>query len=139
MKREPSVYMISATAIRTDGSGPNYVLIAQFGNIKYLVENGEYPVFNDTIRDKILNRLKDFNYEADYIVWGGGDPLSALLVGNCLAEIGVPSIRWLRLDRKYDARTGQRSPWFGNYTPVTIHLADFEFIEDNDCEDLEKE
>ena len=119
---KPRVYFVSAGIVRSDGNGPNYELLATFGTIKNLIEADEGPKYTYDLPDRIMKRLESFDPDHDYIVWGGGDPLSLMLVGACLVESGVESFRWLRLDRAMNPATGRRFPWTGNYVPVTIEL-----------------
>jgi len=115
--------LTSVTPVRADGSGPDYAALSKFGQIVTLTESSD-NVVNDSpfISKQIRERLIGYDPRIDYMVWAGGDPLAAVLVGAILGKMGFNHIKWLRFDRLINPETGRRMTWKGNYMPVQITL-----------------
>jgi hypothetical protein len=114
------VFLIAQPTVPKDGKMPNLEPLAEFGDVKVLVEAGDYPSFRpDLALEKISERLANFDAENDYLAWAGGDTLAALITGMVLAERGHRYVRWLRFER---ARTegGGRDNNNGKYTPIDV-------------------
>lgn len=125
----PTVYLINAPTLSGSGRLPDLTPMAEYGTIKVLVENGEYPSFKpqECLR-KIYQRLKDCDEERDYIAWAGGEPLSAVMVGAVLADLDKTSIRWLRFERGRNER-GERDARCGHYNVVSVPIYDEDALE----------
>lgn len=106
------VFVIQATRHQAD------VTPAQaYGEIEFLLTPGDRTSLNpDLVNKKLKKGLESFNPLEDYILWSGGDPLSLLLTGAALTEMGVDKYRYLRYE-KPDARRAKSAPF---YVPVTV-------------------
>lgn len=117
------VYLIAQPTVTGSGKFPKLEPLAEFGTIRVIVEAGDYPAFKPgMIFEKVKDKLRDFDAEKDYVAWAGGDTLSALMVGSCLAQMGHHSFRWLRFERGRDKVTNKRTEEGGSYTPVDVML-----------------
>jgi hypothetical protein len=116
----PTVFLIAQPSVARDGKMPNLEPLAEYGDVKVLVEAGDYPSFRpDTALAKITERLSDFDAEHDYLAWAGGDTLAAVITGMVLSTMGHKYVRWLRFER---GRTedGKRDGNNGKYTPIDV-------------------
>lgn len=118
------VYLIAQPTVSGTGDFPKLKPLAEYGNIRVIVEAGDYPAFTPgKIFEKVKDRLKDFDAENDYIAFAGGDTLAALMVGSALAQFGHHSFRWLRFERGRDPKNpSRRTDEGGTYTPVDVML-----------------
>ena len=113
------VFLIAQPTIAKNGHLPDLTPLADYGEVTLVVEVGERP-----------DRLKDFDAETDYLVWAGGDTLSAVMAGAILTQLGHRFFRWLRFERgrrKGVAEAGgqarvERDDNRGWYTPVEVML-----------------
>src|SRR4051812_33365204 len=110
------VFLIATPTVSKKGEFPKLEPLSEFGDIKIVVENGDYPSFKpEKIFKKVVDRLKDFDAEKDYLAWAGGDTLAAFMAGFALAQMGHHSFRWLRFERGVDRATGKRTNENGKY------------------------
>ncbi len=122
-KQNSRVFLIATPSVSSKGDFPKLEPLAEFGDIKVVVENGDYPSFKPAeIYKKVVDRLKMYDAENDYLVWAGGDTLAAFMAGSALAQMGHRSFRWLRFERGIDRETGRRTNERGKYTPIDIAL-----------------
>ena len=69
---------------------------------------------------KIRKKLREeFDYEKDYIIWAGGDPLANLMAGIVIGVLRFPKINFLKWEKEKDLE-GNRVEGRGFYTPVEI-------------------
>lgn len=112
-----TVYVICEPSDRRDGT-PAYDVspAAVYGPIKYIIPRGHPSPSRDTSTAlaTIDEVLMDFDAGSDYILWAGGDPLAAVLVGHVLMD-NVNSYSYLRWE-KNPTSIG------GNYVPVTVDI-----------------
>lgn len=88
--------------------------VLAYGAITTLIEPGDNPAINsETVRDKVANRLANFNAEVDYLVWVGGDPVGILIVTSELLRRGIKRFCWLRYSFRLEKT---------EYLPVWIDL-----------------
>lgn len=109
------VYVIQQTRRPADVSPA-----ATYGDIHFVLTAGDRTSVNP---DQTLRRLDKqlANFTADdYILWAGGDPLSLILVGAVLFDLGHDSFRYLRYE-KADPRNPSSVPY---YVPVEVTLAE---------------
>jgi hypothetical protein len=111
-----TVYVICEPSDRRDGT-PAYDVspAAVYGPIKYIIPRGHPSPSRDTDAALVTidEELAAFNACSDYILWAGGDPLAAVLVGHVLSD--VSSYTYLRWE-KNPTSIG------GNYVPVTVDI-----------------
>lgn len=120
---ENRVFLIAQPTIPKNGRLPDLTPLAEYGDIKVVIDGGEYPSFKPgKAWERISDRLKDFDAERDYVAWAGGDTLSAVMVGSALTQMGHRFFRWLRFERAVDPQTKERIDHTGKYTPVEISL-----------------
>jgi hypothetical protein len=78
------------------------------------------PLDNPSVDwDACVRKFLEFAGEVqdgDYILWAGGDPASAFLMGLQLGYINSMRVKWLRWDKRTDSN-GDRTK-FGYYVPV---------------------
>lgn len=129
MKTRPTVYLIAQPTVKRNPAPgqratQNIEPLYRHGDVVVLVAAGEYPTFNpERCLSLMEHRMADFDPERDFFAWAGGDTLSAVLVGNLLAQRGVKEIRWLRYERGRDGKT--RTDHDAYYLPVTIPLVNY--------------
>jgi hypothetical protein len=88
-----------------------------YGDVEFILTPGDRTSLNpDLVMAKLCKGLKEFKPDEDYILWSGGDPLSFMLTGWCLSQLGVKKFRYLRYE-KPDVRRGKSAPF---YIPVTV-------------------
>lgn len=116
------VFLIAQPTIAKNGRLPDLTPLADYGDVTVLVEGGEYPSFRPgETWQRVAARLQDFDAEADYLAWAGGDTLAAVMAGAALVALGHRTFRWLRFDRAH-TRDGGRDNNSGAYVPVEIQL-----------------
>lgn len=117
-----TVYLIAQPTISRDGHQPDITPLREHGEIRVLIQAGEYPTFHPQVcLDKIEWRLRRFNSATDFLAWAGGDTLAAVLTGVVIARMGMPSIRWLRYERGRDAK-GRPQSEGGRYSIISAPL-----------------
>lgn len=117
------VFLIAQPSIPKNGRFPDLAPLAEYGDIKVVIEIGDYPAFKPgEAWQRVARRLQDFDAERDYLAWAGGDTLSALMAGAALTQMGHRRFRWLRFERGVNKETGERDPSTGKYTPVDVQL-----------------
>lgn len=101
---------------------PDLSDLGRYGEVRVLVHGNESPARRpQRIMDAIEDRFADFDADRDYIVWAGGDTLSAVMLGYLLADMDVTQVRWLRWGNPRDPdNPSQRLP--GRYIE---HLVPF--------------
>lgn len=120
---ENRVFLIAQPTIPKDGKLPDLTPLAEYGDIKVIIDGGEYPSFKPGAAwIRVSERLADFDAEHDYVAWAGGDTLSAVMVGSVLTQLGHRMFRWLRFERAVDPTTKRRVNNTGKYTPVEVTL-----------------
>ena|SRR5690242_10862319 len=122
-KNHSRVFLIAQPTIPKNGQLPDLTPLADFGDIKVVIEAGDYPSFKPGEAWKRVNdRLRDFDAEQDYLVWAGGDTLSSVMAGAALTQMGHRRFRWLRFERGVVKSTGERDNLRGKYSVVEISL-----------------
>lgn len=93
----------------------DYNSALEFGDICEVLTPYEHP--SKTPEYCLLKMHTEFQefQEGDYLLFGGGDPLTPLFAGIVLANLGFSEFNWLKWDRN------QQEPG-GYYTPVRIDL-----------------
>jgi hypothetical protein len=96
----------------------DYASCRGYGEMRTILACNENPS-NDAhaCYEKLRAALSDFK-PGDFILWSGGDPMSAFLAGVVLGDLGAEDVNWLRWDRRTDG-TGARTR-HGYYTPVRL-------------------
>ena len=98
----------------------DYRSLQNFGAIVTILPPDLNPsVFPCEARACLRQALEEAK-EGDYILWSGGDPMTALVAGQVLVELGKRNLRWLRWDKK--VKDGERSKILGEYTAIPIPL-----------------
>lgn len=96
-------------------AGRDYSSAEQFGEIREVLTPYEHPSKQpDFCLMKMIDVLAEFE-EGDYILFGGGDPLTPVFAGLVLARRGFTEFNWLKWDRVPNSGDGF-------YTPVHINL-----------------
>jgi hypothetical protein len=124
----PTVYLIAQPTVKRGGQLPDLTPLAEFGEVKVLINSGEYPALHpERCRGLIEKRLSTFDPERDFIAWAGGDTLAAVFTGIVLERMGFNTIKWLKFQRGWD-NDGERDPGKSYYRLVEVPL----------CEEYEK-
>jgi len=114
------VFVLQATRYQADVSPA-----AVYGEIIFVLSAGDRTCSNPELSaEKLTKALKDFNYREDFIVWAGGDPLSAIVTGLVLSNLGMKKFRFLRFEKNRHTKPGQ--PVTGFYSPVEVNLEEKE-------------
>lgn len=110
------VFVLQATRFQADVSPA-----AVYGEIRFVLSAGDRTCSNPELSmDKLRRALADFDVNRDFIVWAGGDPLSAIVAGMVLLELGIRKFRFLRFEKNRNTKAGQ--PVTGFYSPIEIIL-----------------
>lgn len=122
----PRVFLICQPSIRKDGSMPDLKPLAEHGEVILLVHAGDRPTFSPSetkvLQSRIIEKLRDFDPNQDFLVWAGGDTLCAVMTGVALERLEFNRVRWLRYDRGRDPATGRRTDANARYVPVEYPL-----------------
>jgi hypothetical protein len=107
------VYVMQAARFQADVSPA-----ATYGDIQFVLSPGDRTSSTPELSlKKLVTAMQKFDPDQDYIVWSGGDPLSAILTGAVLAELGVTRFRFLRFEKM---RGKDSSSSAGYYVPVEV-------------------
>lgn len=110
------VFVLQATRFQADVSPA-----AVYGEIQFILAAGDRTCSNPELSmDKLRRALRNFRPHHDYIVWAGGDPLSALVTGMVLKDLGITKFRFLRFEKNRHTKVGE--PVTGFYSPVEVRL-----------------
>jgi hypothetical protein len=94
----------------------DYGSLPRLGRVITILSHSECPSVNSVACEvKMKEALTQFR-PGDYILWCGGDPMTAFLAGKVLAQLGINDARWLRWDR--EVGEGGRRMRSGTYVPV---------------------
>lgn len=111
------VFVIQTTRYPADTSAA-----AIYGEIVTILGTGDRTSSSpDLSAAKLFKAFESFDSENDFVLWAGGDPLSCMLTGAVLAELGILRYKYLRFE-KDRARTGNGVPVTGFYVPVQVNL-----------------
>lgn len=124
--RRPTVYLIAQPTISRRKAPLNLEPLYEHGEVQVVLPMSDAPTFNPvTCYEVMEKRLENFNPEIDFLVWAGGDTLSAVMVGMILINQAEPVWRfnWLRYER-FRHPDGSRTDKGAKYVPVVIDLAD---------------
>lgn len=93
-----------------------------YGTLEYILGTGDRTSSNpDLSARKLFARLEDFDATKDFVLWAGGDPLSCMLTGVVLAELGILKFKYLRFEKERGrAQIGE--PVTGFYVPVQVNM-----------------
>lgn len=112
------VYVMQATRFQADVSPA-----ARYGDIQFVLSPGDRTSSTpDLSLKKLVAAMEKFDPKNDYIVWSGGDPLSAILTGAVLAELGITRFRFLRFEKNRAREGGNGSAGF--YVPVDVDFSE---------------
>ncbi len=110
------VFVLQATRNQADVSAA-----AVYGEIRFVLSAGDRTCANPELSiDKLRRALRDFDVNCDFILWAGGDPLSSLITGMVLLDLGIKKFRFLRFEKNRNTRHGH--PVTGFYSPVEVRL-----------------
>lgn len=113
------VFVLQATRYQADVSPA-----AVYGDIIFVLSAGDRTCSNPELSSEKLERdLKNFNYKEDFIVWAGGDPLSAIITGMVMVKLGIMKYRFLRFEKTQGTRVSGGAVT-GFYSPVEVNLED---------------
>ena len=112
-----TVYVIQNTRYPADVSPAEI-----YGKIQYVLGPGDRTSSNPELSlRKLFQALDGFEPEHDFILWAGGDPLSCMLTGAVLTEIGILRFKYLRFEKER-SRSQPGEPVSGFYVPVMVSL-----------------
>ena len=112
------VFVIQSTRYPADVSPAKI-----YGEIEYVLSTGDRTSSNPGLSaKKLFTALEEFDCEKDFVLWAGGDPLSCMLTGAVLAELGILKYKYLRFE-KDRVRTAPGEPVTGFYVPVLVDLS----------------
>lgn len=93
-----------------------------YGEVEYVLGTGDRTSSNpDLSAKKLFAALESFDADKDFILWAGGDPLSCMLTGSVLCELGILRYKYLRFE-KDRSRPAPGEPVTGFYVPVLVDL-----------------
>lgn len=92
-----------------------------YGVVEYVLGAGDRTSSSPALSlRKLFSALENFDAEVDFILWAGGDPLSCMLTGAVLSELGILRYKYLRFEK--DRSRGGNGPVTGFYVPVQVDL-----------------
>jgi hypothetical protein len=110
------VFVLQATRHQADVSPA-----AVYGEIRFVLSAGDRTCSNPELSMERLRRaFYDFDPKMDFIVWAGGDPLSAIVAGMVMLDLGIKKFRYLRFEKNRNTKPGE--PVTGFYSPVEVRL-----------------
>lgn len=111
-------------ALKADFVVPDLTDAERFGQLRHVFDVEENPSNDYAAGWRLINqRLAGFNFDNDYLLWAGGDPLALTLVGAWLYTKGEHA-RWLRPSRRQVG--GIRSKINYTYDPMMLYLDELE-------------
>lgn len=115
------VFVMQATKYQADVSPAS-----SYGTIRFVLTPGDRTSSTPELSlPKLFAAMEDFDSEKDYILWSGGDPLSSILTGVVLAELGISKFRFLRYEKdRRNGNGGDRGSGF--YVPVEVDFTEKE-------------
>jgi hypothetical protein len=117
MLNEPKVLVVQPPTRSKDLSSAQ-----RYGVIEYIFDDprfqaGEQP---GVAQEKIRKALQDFDPDTDYVLFLGGDPIGAILLGQQLSTVHRgKTIKALRWERERDIN-GKRLIGVGYYVPTIM-------------------
>jgi hypothetical protein len=110
------VFVLQAVRFQPDVSPA-----AVYGEIRFVLSAGDRTSANPELSIERLRRaLSEFDPRTDFIVWAGGDPLSAIVTGMVMLDLGITKFRYLRFEKNRNTKHGE--PVTGFYSPVEVRL-----------------
>lgn len=119
-----TVFLIAQPTISRRKLPLNLGPLYEHGEVQVVLPMSDKPSFSPAkCYDVMAERLARFNPETDFLVWAGGDTLSAVMVGMILVNQEEPVWRftWLRYER-FRKDDGTRTDEGAKYVPVVIDL-----------------
>jgi hypothetical protein len=106
------VYVIQATRHQADVSPAQ-----AYGELIFILAPSDRTSADCRVPcQKIDKALEKFDPSEDYILWSGGDPLSLMMAGYILSDLGIEEFRYLRYERA-DPKRVSAAPF---YVSVTV-------------------
>jgi len=116
------VFLIQTPSIDRKGRSINIQAAAVHGDVLVVLDAGDYPTYRSAkCLDKVTHKLSEFNPDQDFLLWAGGDTLSAVMAGAVLYRFGLTRFRWLRFER-FRNEDGTRDNDRGEYHPIWVNL-----------------
>jgi hypothetical protein len=110
------VYVMQATRFQADVSPA-----ARYGDIQFVLSPGDRTSSTPELSlRKLVKAMDNFDPDKDFIVWSGGDPLSAMLTGAVLMELGITRFKFLRFEKNRGRDANGSGA--GYYVPVDVDL-----------------
>lgn len=135
--RRPTVYLIAQPTVSRRKKPLNLAPLYDHGDVQVVLPMSDSPTFEPLKCFEVMeDRLSKFDPEIDFLVWAGGDTLSAVMAGMILINMEEPVWRfnWLRYER-FRNPDGSRTDEGAKYVPVVIDLADPSYTEPDPAND----
>lgn len=119
MRNYPLVFRIQEPPEKVECQR-DYTSCAGYGEMVTILGTLDNPSVDPKMCvDKVYNVLQTAQ-PGDFVLWAGGDPMSALIAGLVIGELGLTGLKWLRWDKRTDGN-GTRTR-HGYYTPVEFSI-----------------
>lgn len=117
-KKSSIVYAVQQPSIGRQGFTYDITPASVFGLIKYVFPSDFQPsLYPDEAIEMAEEKLADFDENSDFILWCGGDPAGAMVVGGVLANtLGIRTVKYLRWEKPRGVAIS------GIYDPRNLHL-----------------
>lgn len=107
------------------GLGASYDIspALQYGPITFIFSQVDFPSPSEDLDAAIAHAwdvLENFDPEADFVVWAGGDPISMLLVAPILFDLAQDNVRYLKFERARNVDGAKTQA--GYYEPKLVNL-----------------
>ncbi len=95
---------------------------AIYGSIEFVLGPGDRTSSSPALSvGKLFTALESFDPDKDFVLWAGGDPLSCMLTGAVLSELGILRYKYLRFEKER-GKSGPGEPVQGFYVPVQVDM-----------------
>jgi hypothetical protein len=122
--RRPTVFLIAQPTISRKKAPVDLAPLYEHGDVQVVLPMSDSPTFTPVKCYEVMEkRLNEFDPERDFLVWAGGDTLSAVMAGMILINQEEPiwKFNWLRYERHRN-EDGTRTDKGAKYVPVVIDL-----------------
>jgi hypothetical protein len=127
--RRPVVYLIAQPTVSRTKQPIDLSGLYEHGDVQVLCPLGDSPTHRPRECMAVMeSRFEPFDPDVDFLVWAGGDTMSAVLVGMLLAERDIYEFTYLRYERKR-LDDGSRTDVGAKYVPIEISVCDLDSAE----------
>lgn len=118
MRNHPIIFRLQEPISRIEQTR-DYESCRGYGEMRTILSCRQNPSTEIDLCYRLMIESFSEAQEGDFVLWAGGDPMTALIAGIVLSDFDLcTKVKWLRWDRRTD-QNGNRTS-FGYYVPVEI-------------------